>query len=51
MPKQSRRAKIFVAERRVAGKNWRVKAVPATVAVWVRRVVWAIVVGRIKAPV
>src|SRR5262249_3549801 len=41
MPKQSRRVKIFAAGRRAAVKNWRVRAVPATGAVWVTRAGWA----------
>jgi hypothetical protein len=39
MPKQPRRAKIFVVGRKVAGKTWRVKAAPATAVVWARKAV------------
>src|SRR5262245_55515260 len=63
MPKQSRRVKIVVAGQRAAGKNWRVRAVPATAMAWGRkavleievvweiRVVWVIVGGQTKAAV
>ena len=39
MPKQPRRAKIFAVGRKAAGKNWRVRAVPATAVVWARKAV------------
>ena len=39
MPKRPRRAKIFAAGRKAAGKNWRVRAVPATAVVWERKAV------------
>jgi hypothetical protein len=45
MLKQSRRVKIFVAGRRVAGKTWRARAVPATAVVWGRKAALEIEVG------
>jgi hypothetical protein len=39
MPKRPRRAKIFAVGRKVADKNWRTKAVPATAVVWERKAV------------
>jgi hypothetical protein len=45
--KQSKRAKIFVAGRKAAGKIWRAKVAPATEAVWVRRAVSEIVVAKV----
>ena len=46
MLKQSRRATIFAAGLRAAGKSWRAKAVLATAVVWGRKAVLEIeVVG------
>jgi hypothetical protein len=39
MPKQPRRAKIFVVGRKVAGKTWRVRVVPAIAVVWEKKAV------------
>jgi len=39
MPKRLRRAKIFAVGRKAVGKNWRVKAVPATAVAWERKAV------------
>jgi hypothetical protein len=45
MPKRPRRAKIFAAGRKAAGKSWRARAVPATAVAWERKVVWEIAAG------
>src|SRR4029077_7379350 len=47
MPKRPRRAKIFAAGRKVAGKNWRAKAVPATAVDWETRAVSGIVEAKV----
>jgi hypothetical protein len=37
MPKRPRRAKIFAAGRKAAGKTWRGRAALATAVVWERK--------------